>query len=60
MVTTFVRMAGNRTREQWHFLQEASHADILLAELEHSSLKKCLLFVRAGSRFMLTHLFIGP
>ena len=50
-VTTFVRTAGNRTRELWRFIQEASHADLRLAELEHSSLKKCFLFVQAGSRF---------
>ena len=40
MVTTFVRSAGNRTRELWRFLEEASRTDIRLAELEHPSLKK--------------------
>ena len=43
-VTTFVRAAGNRTRELWRFIQEASCADLRLAELEHSSLKKMLPF----------------
>ena len=59
-VTTFVHMAGNRTRELWRFIQEASRVDLRLAELEHYSLKKCFLFVQAGSRFWLTHPFIGP
>ena len=44
MVTTSVRLAGNHTRELWRFLQEASHADILLAELAHSSLKEMSCF----------------
>ena len=43
-VTTFVRTAGNRTRELWRFIQEASCADLRLAELDHSSLKKMLPF----------------
>ena len=42
--TTFVRMASNRTRELWHFLQEASHADLRVAELEHPSLIKMSSF----------------
>ena len=44
MVTTFVCMAGNRTRELWRFLLETSHANIRLAELEHPSLKKMSSF----------------
>ena len=43
-VSTFVRAAGTRTRELWRFIQEASCADLRLAELEHSSLKKMLPF----------------
>ena len=43
-VTTFVRAAGTRTRELWRFIQKASCADLRLAELEHSSLKKMLPF----------------
>ena len=38
MVTIFVRPVGNRTRELWRFLEEASRTDIRLAELEHPSL----------------------
>ena len=49
MVTTFVRsagnrtkevvtMAGNRTKELWRFIDEASRADMRLAEMEHYSL----------------------
>ena len=43
-VTTFVRAAGTRTRELWRFIQEASCANLRLAELEHPSLKKMLPF----------------
>ena len=42
MVTTCVRSAGNRTKELWRFIKEASQTDIRLAELEHSSLNKML------------------
>ena len=44
MVTTFVRSAGNHTKELWRFIEEVSRADLRLAELEHSSLKKMLSF----------------
>ena len=37
MVTTFVRLAGNQTKELWHFIEEASQVDIRLAEIEHPS-----------------------
>ncbi len=38
MVTTFVRWAGNRTKELWCFIEEASRTGIRLAEMEHPSL----------------------
>ena len=38
MVTTFVRSAGNWTKELWRFIEEASRADMRLAEMEHYSL----------------------
>ena len=46
MVTTFVRLAGDRTRGIWKFLNTVCQIDlgIKLAELEHSSLKKWLPF----------------
>ena len=46
MVTTFVRSAGDRTKGVWKFLSTACQTDtgIKLAELEHSSLKKCIPF----------------
>ncbi len=44
MVTTFVRSAGPRTKELWHFLEGASRADAMLADLRHQSLKKLLPF----------------
>ena len=46
MVTTFVRSAGNRTKGVWKFLNMVCQTDLgmKLAELEHSSLKKCLPF----------------
>ena len=43
-MTTFVRSAGNRTKDLWRFIEEASRVDIRLAELEHPSLKKMLSF----------------
>ena len=46
MVTTFVRSAGDRTKGVWKFLSTVCQTDtgIKLAELEHSSLKKCLTY----------------
>ena len=44
IVTTFVRSAGNQTKELWHFLGEASQADVMLADLRHYTLKKMLPF----------------
>ena len=40
MVTTFVRSAGNRTKELWQFIEEASRADMRLAEMGHDSLNE--------------------
>ena len=47
MVTTFVCSAGNHTKELWRFIEEASRVDIRLAELEHPSLKKNVIFCSA-------------
>ena len=46
MVTTFVQSAGDRTRGVWKFLSTVCQTDtgMKLAELEHSSLKKCIPF----------------
>ena len=46
MVTTFIRSAGDRTKGVWQFLDTARQTDagVKLAELEHSSLKRCLPF----------------
>ena len=46
MVTTFVRSAGDRTKGVWKFLSTVcqTDTDMKLAELEHSSLKKCIPF----------------
>ena len=44
MVTTFVRSPGVRAKELWQFIEEASRTDIVLVELEHTSLKKCIPF----------------
>ena len=62
MVTTFVRSAGDRTKGVWKFLSTVCQTDtgIKLAELEHSSLRKCIPFVREGSLFWFTRPFIGP
>ena len=58
MVTTFVRSAGRRTKGVWSLLEKASRADIRLAEMEHSSLKKkhCHI-IQGGFSFMCTSLF---
>ena len=40
MVTTFVCSAGNRTKELWQFIEEASRADMRLAEMGHDSLNE--------------------
>ena len=44
MVTTFVRSPGDRARGVWKFLNTVCQADtgMKLAELEHSSLRKCI------------------
>ena len=42
MLTTFVRLAGNRTKELWLFIEEASQADIMLAGMKNNMLKKML------------------
>ena len=46
MVTTFIRSAGDRTKGVWKFLDTVCQTDtgVKLAELEHSSLKRCLPF----------------
>ena len=56
MVTTFVRSAGDRTRGVWKFLDTVWQTDpgIKLADLEHSSLKRCLNFC-AGRVPILVH-----
>ena len=40
MVTTFVHSAGNRTKELWQFIEEASRADMRLAEMRQDSLNE--------------------
>ena len=54
MVTTFVRSAGNRIKELGHFLEGASRADVMLADLRHQTLKKMLPFC-AGRVPILVH-----
>ena len=44
IVTTFVHSAGTHMKGVWHLTEKASWADIWLAEIEHSSLKKALSF----------------
>ena len=38
IVTTYVRSAGNRTKELWRFIEETNREDIRLAEMEHPSI----------------------
>ena len=40
MLTTFVRSAGNRTKELWQFIDEASQTDVMLADIKNSMLKE--------------------
>ena len=56
MVTTFIRSAGDRTKGVWKFLDTVRQTDtgVKLAELEHSSLKRCLPFC-AGRVPILVH-----
>ena len=56
MVTTFVRSAGDRTKGVWKYLSTVCQTDtgIKLAELEHSSLKKCITYC-AGRVPILVH-----
>ena len=56
MVTTFIRAAGDRTKGVWKFLDTVHQTDsgVKLAELEHSSLKRCLPFC-AGRVPILVH-----
>ena len=44
MLTTFVRSAGNRTKELWNFIDKASRADVMLANTKNAMLKKMLPF----------------
>ena len=46
MVTTFICTAGDRTKGVWKFLDTVRQTDVgvKLAELEHSSLRRCLPF----------------
>ena len=46
MVTTFVRSSGDRSKGVWKFLDAVRQTDtgVVLAELEHSSLKRFLPF----------------
>ena len=45
MLTTFVRSAGNRTKELWNFIDEASRADVMLANTKNAMLKKNAFFL---------------
>ena len=43
-LTTFVRLAGNRTKELWNFIDEASRADVMLVDTKNPMLKRKLPF----------------
>ena len=53
-LTTFVRLAGNRTKELWNFIDEASRADVMLVDTKNPMLKKMLPFC-AGRVPILVH-----
>ena len=54
MLTTFVRAAGSRTKELWQFIEEASRADVMLADATNTMLKKMLPYC-AGRVPILVH-----
>ena len=54
MLTTFVRAAGNRTKELWLFIEEASRADVMLADTTNAMLQKMLPYC-AGRVPILVH-----
>ena len=56
METTFIRAAGDRAKGVWKFLDTVRQTDtgVKLAELEYSSLKRCLSFC-AGRVPILVH-----
>ena len=56
IVTTFIRTAGDRTKGVWQFLDTIRQTDVgvKLAELEHSSLRRCLPFC-SGRAPILVH-----
>ena len=54
MLTTFVRAAGNRTKELWLFIEEASRADVMLADTTNAMLRKMLAYC-AGRVPVLVH-----
>ena len=62
MITTFIRSAGDRTKGVWQFLDSARQTDagVKLAELEHSSLKRCLQFCSGSVPILVNPSFYRP
>ena len=54
MLNTFVRTAGNRTKELWQLIDDASRTDVMLADTKNSMLRKMLPFC-AGRVPILVH-----
>ena len=54
-LTTFICLAGNRTKELWNFIDEASRADVMLVDTKNPMLKKMLPFC-SGRVSILVHL----
>ena len=54
MLTTFVRAAGYRTKQLWQFIEEASRANVMLADTTNTMLRKMLPYC-AGRVPMLVH-----
>ena len=54
MLTTFVRTTGGRTKELWQLIEEASRADVMLADTTNIMLKKMLPYC-AGRVPILVH-----
>ena len=59
-LNTFVRSAGNRTKELWHFIDEASRADVMLVDTKNVMLKKMLPFCVGRVPILVYPSSIGP
>ena len=60
MLTKFVRLAGNQTKELWQFIEEASRADVMLADTRNNMLEKMLPYCAGRVPILVIRPFISP